>query len=139
MKHLKNEIEIELTDENGELKKFNLRYDLNALDQFETLYNKSILQMFKPSIDDEGRMIVNSDGMPVNIDFRVGMIRDLLWVGLQARHPEITREGFGAMLELEEATDLLPQVTEAIGLSNKQRFPPEKLEAEVGGKKRPKK
>ena len=139
MKHLKNEIDIVLTGENDEPRTFTLRYDLNAIDAFENLYNKSILEIFKPSIDEQGRMVVDQNGMPVNLEFRVGMIRDLLWVGIKSYHPTVTRDEFGSMLDLEEASELLPQVTEAIGLSNKQRFPPEKLAEEVGGKKRPKK
>jgi hypothetical protein len=138
MKHLKNEIEIQVADENDVMQTYHLRYDLNALDAFEELYQKSILEIFQPSVNEDGQMMVDADGMPINLNFRVGMIRDLLWVGLKARHPEIGREEFGSMLDLEEASELLPKVTEALTISNRQRFPPEKLEDPKGGK-RPKK
>ena len=75
MKKLKNETDVELTDENGETKVYKLRYDLNALADFEEIYDKGILEIFAPSIDDEGRIILDQDGMPVNLNFRVGMLR----------------------------------------------------------------
>lgn len=128
MKKLKSEVNIDFEDENGISKEYTLRYDLNALDAFEELYNKSLLEVFGPSIDDSGNMIVDQEGQPINIKFRVGMIRDLIWVGLIAYHPEITRKEVGAMFDVNEANEyLLPKITEALALSNRSQFPVEKI------------
>lgn len=138
MKKLKNETDVELTDENGETKVYKLRYDLNALADFEEIYDKGILEIFAPSIDDEGRIILDQDGMPVNLNFRVGMLRDLIWVGLKARQSELSREDVGAMFDLSDADKIMPFVTEAIAMSNRQRVPKEKME-KVEGQERQKK
>jgi hypothetical protein len=137
MKKLKNEVLVEATDENGEPKTYKLRYDLNALADFEDLYDKSILEIFSPSINAEGKFVLDEAGMPVNVSFRIGMLRDLIWVGLKARQPELTRKNVGAMFDLSDTDAIMPHITEALAMSNRQRVPKEDIVEE--GKDRPKK
>ena len=66
------------------------------------------------------------------------MLRDLIWVGLKARQSELSREDVGAMFDLSDADKIMPFVTEAIAMSNRQRVPKEKME-KVEGQERQKK
>jgi hypothetical protein len=127
MRKLKSEIDIDVEGDDGEMKTYTLRYDLNALDAFENIYDKSILEVFSPSIDENGTMMTDSKGQPLNLNFRIGMIRNLIYVGLMAHHPEITKEDVGNMFDLNEANEnIMPKIADAIALSNRQRFPNEK-------------
>ena len=127
MRKLKSEIDLDVEGDDGEITVYTLRYDLNALDDFENLYDKSILEVFSPTINDEGVLITTPDGKPVNINFRIGMIRNLIWVGIKAHHPEITKEDVGSMFDLSEANEtIMPKIAQALALSNQTRFPKEK-------------
>jgi hypothetical protein len=138
MRKLKSEIEVELEGDDQEKRMYTLRYDLNALDTFEELYNMSILEIFSPSIDDKGNIMVDADGQPLNVKFRIGMVRDLIWVGLMAHHPEIDRKTVGSMFDIGEANEtIMPKITAALALSNKSQFPEEEGAGGLG--KAPKK
>jgi hypothetical protein len=127
MRKLKSEIDVEVENEAGEIEIYTLRYDLDALDAFENIYDKSILEIFSPAISEDGVMMTAPDGSPLNTNFRIGMIRNLIWVGLLARHPDISKEDVGHMFDLAEANQsIMPKIAQAIAISNQTRFPEEK-------------
>ena len=125
MRKLKNEINIIVEDEDGTERTLHLRYDLNALEAFEDKYENSILEVFAPSINEEGKMVTDAQGRPVNVKFRFGMLTDLLFVGLHARHPEFTRADVGAMFDPQTAEEAIPKIAEALANSNAANFPKE--------------
>ena len=126
MRRLDSEIDIEIEDENGEKKKYTLRYDLNALAKFEEIYDKAILEVFAPSLDEHGNMMVDRFGKPLNLNLRIGMLRDMIWVGMLARQPDITQDEVGAMFDPREIDEIFTNnVISAVSASNKQVFPPD--------------
>jgi hypothetical protein len=126
MRKLKSEVDVELEGDDGKRRMYTLRYDLNALATFEDIYDQSFLEIFSPSLDENGNLMVDETGQPINVSFRIGMIRDLIWVGLMARHPEIEKDTVGSMFDVKEATEqIMPKITEALALSNQEEFPAE--------------
>jgi hypothetical protein len=137
MKILRKETEIEVEDANGDFQTYKLRFSLGAMRKFEELHGKSILEMFAPSIDETGKMMTMPDGSPL-VSFEFETMVDLIWCGMIARHPELTREDVEDMFSVSDMEVVLKPLTNAVSGANERAFP-EELVADGKSKKPPKK
>jgi hypothetical protein len=105
---------------------YTLRYDLGAMDAFETLRDQSIAEVFKGSIDPEtGAVIMDENGQPLGVtNLRTGLILDLLWAGLLAHHG-FGRAEVGHIVGLAEIRDVVPDIMKALAAGNQINFPKE--------------
>ena len=104
---------------------YTLRYDLGAMDAFETKRDQSIAEVFEGSLDENGQVILDEDGQPLGVKkLRIGLILDLLWAGLLAHHG-FGRAEVGHILGLAEIKDSVPFIMQALAAGNQVNFPKE--------------
>lgn len=105
---------------------YTLRFDIGAIDAFETLRDMSIAEMFEGMIDPKtGKVILDEDGNPKGAKkIRVGLYLDLMWAGLLAHH-HLTREEVGHLVGYGSVKEYIPYVMKALAAANQTNFPPE--------------
>lgn len=101
--------------------KYTLRFDLGALDAFETKRDESIAEVFKESLDDKGQVRLDPQGRPIAA-VRTGVILDLLWAGLLAHH-DFSREEVGHLFGFSNLQDVSIDIMKALSAANQSHFP----------------
>lgn len=128
MGRIENEVPIVLEwDKEGKpIRERKLCYTLRSLMRFEDKYGKSFAELFEPSRDEKGEIIVDADGNPTNIKFTIDMVAYLVYIGLVKDDPELTVESVADMIDVADMPVVLPMVLDAVGFGNKTHFPPPK-------------
>lgn len=102
---------------------YTLRYDLGAIDAFETIRNESIAEVFAASLDEEGNVMLTKEGTPVaTAKLRTSIILDLLWAGLLAHHG-FGRAEVGHIIGLNDIQTTVPYIMQALAAGNQTNFP----------------
>ena len=108
----KKSVEITIDEGTTDEVSYFLRYDLNALVMLEDAY-------------DNIEQALNFEENPAGA---IGKLRKVLFVGLQANHPDLTEKDVGALFTVENMSDF----QDAIGKAMDAAMPEEADEKKVG-------
>jgi hypothetical protein len=122
---MKNPMKLPKIDSEAKIKvcgvEYTLRYDLGALDAFETKRDQSVAEVFKESLNEKGEVKLDSEGRPI-VPIRTGVLIDLLWAGLLAYHG-FSREEVGHLFGFTDLQATSVDMMKAMSAANQSHFP----------------